>query len=141
MHKIIAIMEWIYELHQIDEIAAEILPHLSSPVVVLKGSMGSGKTTLTKALVKAMNIKDEVSSPTFGLVNVYENLSKKVYHFDLYRIENEDEAFDIGIEEYFYSGHLCLVEWAERIPSFLPEKVQTLQLEIQNSSTRKIQLF
>ena len=91
------------------------------PFVAFYGEMGSGKTTFIKALALLMGIKDEVSSPTFSLVNEYAGASgNPVYHFDFYRVRNLEEAFDIGYEEYFYSGQICLVEWPQVIEGLLP---------------------
>ncbi|MBX7206191.1 MAG: tRNA (adenosine(37)-N6)-threonylcarbamoyltransferase complex ATPase subunit type 1 TsaE [Bacteroidia bacterium] len=89
--------------------------------VAVLGEMGAGKTTLIKAIVKALNSKDEVSSPTFSLVNEYAgDLGKPIYHFDFYRLKSLDEAYDIGYEEYFYGEGICLVEWPQVIESLLP---------------------
>jgi tRNA threonylcarbamoyladenosine biosynthesis protein TsaE len=109
-------------LEGLNAVATEIIQLLgSSLVVVFHGEMGAGKTTLIKALGKALGVIDTMSSPTFSIVNEYEtDTDRKVYHFDFYRIKNETEAYDIGVEEYFDSGHLCLVEWPEKIPSLLP---------------------
>ena len=114
-------MEFTYTLAEIDTIAEKILPYLQSKVVIFKGGMGFGKTTLIKALVRALGSTDNVSSPTFSLVNPYEGANDKIYHFDFYRIKNEEEAFDIGFEEYLYSGDWCFIEWAERVEKYLPE--------------------
>ncbi|PWH86938.1 tRNA (adenosine(37)-N6)-threonylcarbamoyltransferase complex ATPase subunit type 1 TsaE [Brumimicrobium oceani] len=87
-----------------------------------KGSMGVGKTTFISYLAKAMGIVDQVSSPTYGYVNEYNSpFYGSVYHFDLYRIEDENEAYDIGIEEYIYGDSIVLIEWAENILNLLPE--------------------
>ena len=91
-------------------------------VYAFRGHMGAGKTTLIKALCKELGVEDEVSSPTFSLVNEYHTSGgETVYHFDFYRIENEEEAFDIGYEEYLYSGHRCFIEWPEKILYLLPD--------------------
>ncbi|CEN47069.1 conserved hypothetical protein [Capnocytophaga canimorsus] len=110
-----------YTLENIEETAKRLLPLLSEKVIVFEGSMGMGKTTLIKALVAALGITDTVGSPTYGLVNEYANTQHTVYHFDFYRITSEEEAFDMGIEEYLYSGNWCFIEWAERISSYLPQ--------------------
>lgn len=116
-----------FNLNEIDKIAQNIIPLLKHKVVVLKGEMGMGKTTLTKALAKALGVVDEVSSPTFSLVNEYEGVdNQKVFHFDFYRIHSEREAFDFGVEEYLYSGNWCFLEWSEKIPSLLPDDISEI---------------
>ncbi|GIJ94048.1 tRNA (adenosine(37)-N6)-threonylcarbamoyltransferase complex ATPase subunit type 1 TsaE [Capnocytophaga stomatis] len=134
-------MEITYSLSEIDKIARQIIPLLSSKVVIFEGSMGMGKTTLIKSLVKALGINDVAASPTFGLVNHYENDDNTVYHFDFYRIEREEEAFDIGFEEYLYSGAWCFIEWAERVSSYLPERYTTLEFEWIDADRRKLKII
>lgn len=134
-------MEIIYSLSEIDKTAQQLIPLLSSKIVVLEGSMGMGKTTLVKALVKALGIDDVTASPTFGLVNHYEGNDNTVYHFDFYRIEREEEAFDIGFEEYLYSEAWCFIEWAERVSSYLPECYTTLVFEWIDSDRRKLKII
>jgi len=105
----------------------------------LYGPMGSGKTTFTKALMTELGSHETVASPTFSIVNEYRDKENKpVYHFDFYRIKNEIEAFDIGTEEYFDSGYLCIVEWPEKIPSLLPSQHFEMRLEIIDEQTRLI---
>lgn len=91
-------------------------------VIAFYGSMGAGKTTLIKNLCHRMGVTDEVNSPTFAIVNEYATLEgESVYHFDFYRIKKLEEAYDIGFENYFYSGNLCLIEWPEMIEPLLPD--------------------
>ena len=91
-------------------------------VFAFYGSMGAGKTTFIKAVCEALGVKDQVTSPTFAIVNEYSiDHSSKVYHFDFYRIKRLEEAYDMGCEEYFYSGSLCFIEWPELIEDLLPE--------------------
>lgn len=134
-------MKKTYSLSEIDEVAKELLPQINSNIVLLNGEMGAGKTTLIKALCKALKCPDVVSSPTFSLINEYRTVDHKpLYHFDCYRIENEEEAYDFGAEEYLYSGNLCLIEWSENIQSLLPENCSSVTLEKVDSTTRKITL-
>ena len=133
-------MEFTYTLSEIDTIAEKILPYLQSKVVVFRGGMGFGKTTLIKALVRALGSTDNVSSPTFSLVNPYEGANDKIYHFDFYRIKNEEEAFDIGFEEYLYSGDWCFIEWAERVEKYLPETYTIVELIQVDKNHRKLKI-
>lgn len=101
--------------------------------------MGAGKTTLIKALSKEMNVLDQVSSPTFGIVNEYETKGgKRIFHFDFYRLDDPNEALDIGIEEYFYSGEYCWIEWAEKIAYFIPEEFLLIKIIIDSENDRTI---
>ena len=98
-------------------------------IVCFYGEMGVGKTTFIKEICKKLGVEDVVSSPTFSIINEYltEN-NESVYHFDFYRIEKEEEAFDIGYEEYFYQGNLCLIEWPEKISSIIPKNIIKVQM-------------
>jgi tRNA threonylcarbamoyladenosine biosynthesis protein TsaE len=99
------------------------------------GEMGAGKTTFIKAVCKTLGVQENVSSPTFALVNEYQDKDfRPVYHFDFYRIENEQEAIDIGVREYFSSGHYCFIEWPEKILHLLPEDTVRLYITIQNQT-------
>lgn len=105
------------------------------------GEMGVGKTTLIKAICKDWQVTDTVSSPTFGLVNEYQNSKGQIfYHFDFYRIKDEEEAWDIGTEDYFYSGNYCFVEWPERIEGLLPEEFIRIDMEAEADHSRRIYL-
>ncbi|TPE40022.1 tRNA (adenosine(37)-N6)-threonylcarbamoyltransferase complex ATPase subunit type 1 TsaE [Pontibacter mangrovi] len=101
----------------------------SEPVILFEGPMGAGKTTLIKELCRQLGVLENVSSPTFALVNEYEGeKGKLIYHFDFYRINHEREALDIGAPEYFESGNLCLIEWPSMIPSLLPERYLLVEI-------------
>ena len=111
------------------------------PVVALEGEMGAGKTTLVRALASTLGVTDEVSSPTFALVNEYrDGHDKPVYHFDFYRIDSLDEAKRIGASEYLDSGYLCLVEWPARVAELLPEPRLEVRLEVQENGARTIEI-
>lgn len=112
-------------------------------VIIFNGDMGSGKTTFIKAIGHVLGVEAGMSSPTFSIVNEYENrATEKIYHFDFYRLKSEAEAYDIGIEEYIDSGSYCFIEWPDKIPSLLPEQyvevsitkpvVETQNVETQN---------
>ena len=132
------VMGFTYTLADIDTIAKKLLPHLHYKVVIFRGGMGFGKTTLIKALVRALGSTDNVSSPTFSLVNPYEGADSRIYHFDFYRIKNEEEAFDIGFEEYLYSGDWCFIEWAEKVEKYLPDTYTTVELIQIDKNHRKL---
>ena len=135
-------MEKTYSLSEIETVAKNLLPYLTNKVILVNGDMGAGKTTMIKALCKALNSPDVVSSPTFSLINEYRTANDQpLYHFDCYRIENEEEAYDFGAEEYLHSGHLCFIEWSENIASLLPEKCSSLMIEKVDTITRKITLI
>ena len=135
-------MEKTYSLSEIETVATNLLPLLTSKVILVNGEMGAGKTTMIKALCKALNSPDDVSSPTFSLINEYRTASNEpLYHFDCYRIESEEEAYDFGAEEYLHSGHLCFIEWSENIASLLPEESNALMIEKIDTTTRKIILL
>ncbi len=92
------------------------------PVIAFSGDLGAGKTTLIKNICNLLHVKDEVNSPTFSIVNEYRTENNvTVYHFDFYRLKEEEEALDMGCEDYFYSGNLCLIEWPSKIESLLPD--------------------
>lgn len=105
------------------------------------GNLGAGKTTLIQSFCKVLGVEEAVTSPTFALVNEYRGETASVYHFDFYRIETEIEAYDIGIEEYLDSGAYCFIEWPERIPSILPEEAIRIQIQVENTSTRNIEVI
>jgi tRNA threonylcarbamoyladenosine biosynthesis protein TsaE len=108
-------------------------------VWLLKGEMGSGKTTLVKAIGNAAHVKDVMSSPTFAIVNEYERENgTRFFHFDFYRIKDETEAYDIGVDEYFYSGYPCFIEWPEKIPSLIPPVYAEVNLQVLDTTRRTI---
>lgn len=102
-------------------------------VIAFKGEMGAGKTTLIKAICEQLGVKQNISSPTFSIVNEYLSADgKKIYHFDFYRINTINEAYDMGYEEYFYSDAYCFIEWPEKIAELLPEDVLTVTISVKN---------
>lgn len=103
----------IHKLEDWESVVAEILPQLKHSVLTLKGNLGAGKTTFTQYLLKSLGSTDEVNSPTYSIVNEYDTPKGKVFHFDLYRLKNVEEVYDIGIEEYLERAYLSIIEWPE----------------------------
>ncbi len=134
-------MKQTYTLNELPKIAKEIISTAKHKVLLFYGEMGTGKTTLIKEIVKQLGVKDVANSPTFALVNEY--LSQKgetIYHFDFYRIEKEEEVFDIGIEEYLYNNNWCFIEWPEKVENLLPLESVEIYLTLNQDSTRNIQI-
>jgi tRNA threonylcarbamoyladenosine biosynthesis protein TsaE len=133
-------MERVIEIHSLDEldkVAEAVLASLDGrTVVAFDAPMGAGKTTLISRIAAALGCEDDVTSPTFAIVNQYEG-SRTVYHFDMYRIERWEEALDFGSEEYLSSGELCLVEWPEKIEPLLPEDTMVVKIEILSDTARR----
>lgn len=102
----------------------------SGVILLMEGEMGAGKTTLTKGIVKSLSCDDVVSSPTFSIVNQYITRNgESIYHFDFYRIDDIEEAYDMGCEEYFYSGSTCIVEWSEKVSEIIPNDAWIVRIE------------
>ncbi|HVD99353.1 MAG TPA: tRNA (adenosine(37)-N6)-threonylcarbamoyltransferase complex ATPase subunit type 1 TsaE [Cytophagaceae bacterium] len=133
-------LELISSLDHLSKAAEQVVSFSENTNVWLfEGPMGAGKTTLIKAICKVFGVKDNVSSPTFSLVNEYHNIRGNIfYHFDFYRIKSEEEASDIGVDEYFYSEDYCFVEWPSMIPSLLPDEYIYIHIEIISETERKI---
>ncbi len=125
-------------LSDLPEVAEALLEELHGRSVVLfRGPMGAGKTTLISRVAAALGAQDAVTSPTFALVNQYEGAGgRRIYHFDFYRINTLEEVLDLGYEEYFYSGDLCLVEWPEKIEPLLPEDAVTVTITVGEDEER-----
>jgi len=130
--------------YQVDDISA--LPEFAerllnafpdSRIFAFYGKMGAGKTTFIKSLCSVLGVTDEVTSPTFAIVNVYKTQkANEIYHFDFYRIENISEVMDIGYEEYFYSSNYCFLEWPEKIEEILPNETLHVQIKPEDDNSR-----
>jgi tRNA threonylcarbamoyladenosine biosynthesis protein TsaE len=126
----------VQHLSELDAAAEQLLQQgINHQIWLFEGEMGAGKTTLIKALCRQMGVVNTVQSPTFSIVNEYiTSDGEPVYHFDCYRLRNETEALDIGIEEYFDSGAICFVEWPERIAGLLPSDAWTIHLRVEEQN-------
>ena len=134
-------MEITFSLDEIQEVAKKILstPNLKK-VITFDALMGVGKTTLIKALVKELDVSDNSSSPTFSIVNEYRTTElEPIYHFDLYRLNSEIEGYDMGLDEYFYSGNWCFIEWPEKTPNLIPiDHARIIIKEVENGKRQLI---
>ncbi len=133
-------MNLTYTIESIDQIAQQLIDKIKQePLPILfEGEMGAGKTTLIKAMVKALDSQDRVSSPTFSLVNEYHSQSGPIFHFDFYRINHEEEAYDIGFEEYLNQDSWCFIEWPQKITNLLPEKHYLIKIMKKNEFSRAL---
>ncbi|MBL7748049.1 MAG: tRNA (adenosine(37)-N6)-threonylcarbamoyltransferase complex ATPase subunit type 1 TsaE [Chitinophagaceae bacterium] len=138
-------MEWIFSLDMINEVAKNFRTATDGKLVfAFHGQMGAGKTTFIHALCDAMGVKDVVGSPTFSIINEYEydcsGTGKVLFHMDLYRIKDEEEAVRTGVEDALFSGCVCLVEWPERAPGIFPEDTVHVYIELVDSQTRRLKI-
>lgn len=129
-----------YLLSEIDSVAQELLTRSKSKTLLFYGEMGAGKTTLIKALVKNLGAEDIASSPTFSLVNEYSSENGTIYHFDFYRIEDETEALDMGIEDYLDSPTWKFIEWPQKIEKFIDEEFQKVEITTIDEALRELKL-
>jgi len=134
-------MEIQFSLDEINTAARKVLESNPQKVILFNGQMGAGKTTFINALAKTMGVNDTTGSPTFSLVNEYRTSDNQiVYHFDVYRLKSESEAYDMGMDEYLYSGHWCFIEWAEKIPNLLPEERSVITITALANGDRKLKI-
>lgn len=124
----------------IDKAAEEFIQLMGDRTVfAFYGKMGAGKTTFIKAICEKLGVEDVINSPTFAIINEYRaNTGELIYHFDFYRINNIEEIYDFGYEDYFYSGSICFIEWPEKIDSLLPHDVVTVKIEELEEGTRHV---
>lgn len=128
-----------YTLSQLNAIAKEVIAVAKHKILLFYGEMGVGKTTLIKEICKELGINDVTHSPTFSLVNEYQTINNEIiYHFDFYRIKDEEEAYDIGIEDYLYNNNWCLIEWAENVKNLLPLKTVSVHISLLENGERNI---
>ena len=135
-------MEVIFSLDDIETAAAKCLAAIKGRMVVaFHGAMGAGKTTFINAMCNVLQVKDSGSSPTFSIINEYKTAyNETIYHIDLYRLKDEDEAIAAGVEDGLYSGNICLVEWPEKAPHLFPENTVHCYLETVSNNERKLRI-
>ena len=128
-------------ISELNELSQSIINRIGDKdIICFYGEMGVGKTTLIKVLCEKLGVKDNVSSPTFSIVNEYIlSEDQSIFHFDFYRMEKEEEAFDMGYEDYFYNGDLCLIEWPEKVKSIIPEDIMRIDIT-KNKDQRIIEI-
>lgn len=136
-------MEKIIRIAKLDELPKAATIFLEStgdrPLIAFSGEMGAGKTTFIQSLCKKLGVPGEVNSPTFSLVNEYfTTTGESLFHFDLYRIEDPDELFDLGYEEYFFSGKRCFIEWPEKASHLIPDDALLVRIEVMDDGTREL---
>tara|TARA_B110000003_G_scaffold53347_1_gene53152 strand:+ start:105201 stop:105608 length:408 start_codon:yes stop_codon:yes gene_type:complete len=130
-----------YSLLDLNEVAKEIISNSKNKILLFNGKMGVGKTSLIKEICKVIGTEDLINSPTFSIVNEYlSNTNENIYHFDFYRIKNEEEALDLGICDYLYSNSWCLIEWPSVILNLLPLNFTIIHLIELDDGQRNIQL-
>ena len=131
-------MEYVYNLANIYEASKLVIDNIKTSVVRIDGKMGAGKTKIISNICMQLGVKEVITSPTFSLINTYQSTNGPIYHFDFYRLQNPNEALDIGIEEYLESGNVCFLEWAEKIENHLPLNYDHYILKVLNDNTRRI---
>jgi tRNA threonylcarbamoyladenosine biosynthesis protein TsaE len=132
-------MEWAFTLTEIDDIARsfwELFP--DKKIYAFQGNMGAGKTSFISALCRIKKVREVTGSPTFSIINEYSYPDGDIYHMDLYRLKDEEEAIKAGVEDCLYSGEICMVEWPDRAPGIFPEETLGIFFENQDENTRKI---
>lgn len=129
-----------YSLDEVEDVAKKLIKSVNSKTLLLYGNMGVGKTTLIKAMAKVLGSHDEVSSPTFSIVNEYELDQSSIYHFDLYRINDIEEAYNFGIEEYLYSKNWSIIEWPDIVKDILPDHFNRIDLVLNDDNSRTLKL-
>ncbi|HKI89321.1 MAG TPA: tRNA (adenosine(37)-N6)-threonylcarbamoyltransferase complex ATPase subunit type 1 TsaE [Draconibacterium sp.] len=132
--------EKITSLHGLKKAAKKLISEFPDQrVFAFYGKMGAGKTTFIQSICRNLGTTDNITSPTFALINEYKTPeNNSLFHFDFYRIKDLEEAFDLGYEDYFYSGNYCFIEWPERIEPLLPENVVEVKIEVEEDETRNL---
>ena len=136
----------IFRIENLDEIrktARNFLDRFSDKkIFAFYGPLGSGKTTFIKALCEELSVEDNVSSPSFSIINEYSSKENgEIYHFDFYRIEKQEEVYDMGCEEYFYAGKICFIEWPDIVEDILPEETVHVRIQPDPAPARLLSVF
>ncbi|MBA5793736.1 tRNA (adenosine(37)-N6)-threonylcarbamoyltransferase complex ATPase subunit type 1 TsaE [Flavobacterium sp. xlx-214] len=132
-------MNCTYSINDLDTVSKQLIKASKYKTWIFNASMGAGKTTLIKAIVKNLGVNDVANSPTFSIVNEYlGNNNEAIYHFDLYRLKNNEEAYDMGLDEYFDDDNWCFVEWPNQAESILPDNFHTISINIIDKNTREL---
>lgn len=128
-------------ISDLPSVASTIIKYADhSHIFLFYGEMGAGKTTLIKSLCESLGVTEPVTSPTFSIVNEYVGASRQIYHFDFYRLKNQNEAFDLGYEEYFYSDAWCFIEWPEKIGGLVPQHCIKINIKVLGNNVREINI-
>jgi tRNA threonylcarbamoyladenosine biosynthesis protein TsaE len=131
-----------FSFNEINDISKQIIAQNLEKVVLFNGQMGAGKTTLINQIVKNLGVNDATGSPTFSLVNEYKTSDNHtIFHFDFYRLKSENEALDMGVEDYLYSGNWCFIEWSEKIPNLIPKNHTKIEISILENGNRKLSIL
>ena len=133
-------MELNYLLTDLNKAAEFIIKHSKNKIILFYGNMGAGKTTLIKEICKQLGVTERVSSPTYSIVNEYDTANDKIYHFDLYRMKDEEEAYQVGFEEYIDSGHWIFIEWPDRLNRLMPEEASKISISILDHDNRVLEI-
>jgi len=133
-------MEITYTLDEIAAVAGQVLKISKHKILLFYGDMGVGKTTLIKEIANMLGAVDNLSSPSFSIINEHEVKEGKLFHFDFFRLKDKEELFELGIEEYFESDHWCLVEWPQKAEMFFPEKFTKITINIDKNNNRIINI-
>ena len=134
-------MEIIFSIDEINTVANKIIASNPEKIILFNGDMGVGKTTLIKEICCLLGVQNATSSPTFSLVNEYVIANnQKIFHFDMYRLKSDDEALDMGIDDYLYSNNWCFIEWSEKIINLIPANHSVIELSLQANGNRKLVL-
>ena len=135
-------MKIAFSLDEIQEVAQKIMAFQPHKVLLFEGDMGMGKTTLINTLCRKMGVEGATSSPTFSIVNEYQTSDNQtIYHFDFYRLKQETEALDFGVEDYLYSGNWCFIEWAEKISSLIPIEHSIIKFSLLPDGRRELEIL